>query len=363
MNTLGEQINSLQQKKTLLVAPLNWGLGHATRCIPVIQAALDFNYDVIIASDGAALHLLQKEFPKLVTIELPSYNITYPKKGKIFKWKMLLKLPSIRKVMDAEKLVVEKLVVAGTIDGIISDNRFGVRNKNVPSVFITHQLNVLSGSTSYFSSKAHQKLIKKFDECWVPDVSDEINLSGKLGHVQRTKLRLKYMGVLSRMQKETLTKKYDILGLISGPEPQRSILEAKLIAVFKGTNKKVLLVRGVVEDEQRQSKLDNITLVNFMPSKLLERAINESEIVVSRSGYTTIMDLAMMEKKAFFIPTPGQYEQNYLAKRLKLLGIAPYCSQEEFSIKNLEQVASYRGLQKFKDKNSFKDLFVLFEGK
>lgn len=354
------RFNHLKNKKTILVAPIHWGLGHATRCIPVIKALLENRYNVVIASDGGALQLLRKEFPNLKSIELPSYNITYPKKGTHFKWNMLLKLPRFLKVISSEKKLIEKLVSEGKIDGIISDNRFGVRSNKIPSVYITHQLNVFSGSTSNFSSKIHQNIIRKFDECWVPDLEGKENLSGKLGHIKNTFFPLRYLGVLSRMKKVDLPIKYDILITLSGPEPQRTLLEEKLIQELNGENKKVLLVQGLVNSNQEVKQQENITLCNYMTSTELEQAINESEVVVSRSGYTTIMDLATLEKKAYFIPTPGQYEQEYLAKRLKKLKLAPFCKQEDFTIDKLKEVDLYEGLKSNLQTTNYNELFCLF---
>ncbi|MBT0606853.1 glycosyltransferase [Aequorivita echinoideorum] len=354
----------MPKNKTILVAPLHWGLGHATRCIPIIRELLKNDFDVILASDGAALLLLQKEFPQLQSLELPSYNIKYPKKGEFFKMKIFLKLPAIQKTMAEEKKIIKKLVAANKIDGIVSDNRFGVRHKAIPSVFITHQLNVLTGNTTYFTSKMHQKIIKKFDACWVPDVKDRVlNLSGDLGHLKKPDFPVTYIGILSRMEKEKLPKKYDILAVLSGPEPQRTLLEEKLLEEFKNSRKKILIVQGIVEKEQKWTENSNIEIVNFMQSKELEKAINESEIVVSRSGYTTIMDLAALGKKAFFIPTPGQYEQEYLAKRLKNLGIAPSCKQHTFSEEKLNSTTLYKGLQSVKSETNFEELFGFFQSK
>ena len=149
--------------KNILIAPLNWGLGHATRCIPIIRALEKNQYTPIIASDGAALQLLQKEFPHLQALELPSYQIEYAKKGSDFKWKLLKNTPKMIEAILEEKKVVKKWVKEFQLVGIISDNRLGVYNKKVQSVFITHQLNVLSGNTSWISSKMHQQIIKKFD--------------------------------------------------------------------------------------------------------------------------------------------------------------------------------------------------------
>jgi len=352
----------MKTTKTILVAPLNWGLGHAARCIPIINKLQSHNYDVLLASDGPALLLLQKEFPHLPFIELPDYQITYPKSGTFFKLKLLATLPQIQAAVSSEKKIIKKLVREGGIDGIISDNRLGVRSKKVPSVFMTHQLNVLSGNTSLFSTKMHQSFIKKFNECWVPDVQKIPNLSGKLGHPKKMSFSATYIGPLSRMKKETLPYKYDILALLSGPEPQRTMFEEKLMDVFMNQQKKILLVRGVVEEETQTTVNKNITIVNFMQTPDLERAINESKLVVSRSGYTTIMDLAAMEKEAYFIPTPGQYEQKYLAKQLKQKGIVPSCRQEKFNLNKLEEVKLFTGLKSINKPVDLHKLFSLFEG-
>tara|TARA_R110002050_G_scaffold209651_2_gene345639 strand:+ start:800 stop:1990 length:1191 start_codon:yes stop_codon:yes gene_type:complete len=355
----------MPKAKTILVAPLNWGLGHATRCIPIIRALLQHNYSVLLASDGAALLLLQKEFPSLESIKLPSYNITYPKNGRNFKWQMLLKLPHILKTISAEKKYMEQLVSERNLHGIISDNRFGVRSARVPSVYITHQLKVLSGNTSFFSSKIHQKIIEKFDVCWIPDVANkDENLSGKLGHLNNNTFPVESLGVLSRMQKEEVTPAIDVLLLLSGPEPQRSLFEAKLKAVFKESDKNIIMVRGMIEENQKWETFGNIRMVNFLTSHELEETINKSKLVVCRSGYTTIMDLTILEKQVFFVPTPGQYEQEYLAKRLENIGIAPSCTQEHFSLKELDRVKNYKGLIAIPAQPvNFSKLFSLFEGK
>ena len=352
----------MNRHKTILVAPLNWGLGHATRCIPIIRGLLDASFKVCLGSDGIALDLLRKEFPDLDYIELPSYNIRYPKKGRNFKARLLLKLPGINKTAKAERKLIRQLVSAGKIDGIVSDNRLGVYHKDVPAVFMTHQINVLSGSTSKISSRLHQKIIKRFDACFVPDVAGPINLSGKLGHPKKGSIQPQYLGLLSRMRKKDVPRQYQILAILSGPEPQRTILEAILEAELGKLDQKSLMVRGVVESQQSYSRIGNLEAVNFMTSRQLEEAINASELIVSRSGYTTLMDLAVMEKKAFFIPTPGQYEQIYLAKKLKEQGVAPYCKQKRFKAEKLKEIALYSGLGGFSPINDLEALVGFFEG-
>jgi uncharacterized protein (TIGR00661 family) len=350
-------------KKRILVTPLNWGLGHATRCIPIIKALPSFGFEPVLASDGVALSLLKKEFPHLESIELPSYDIRYPKKGNYFKFNLIKGLPKMVKTIKAEKKALEEIIDTHKIEGVISDNRLGVYSKKVPSVIITHQLQVLSGNTTWLSTKMHQKFIKHFDECWVPDHQGAFNLSGKLSQIALQKIPVKYIGPLSRFHKSESKIKYDILILLSGPEPQRSILEEKLLNAFVGYKGRLLVVKGIVENEQKRIEKSNLTIYNFMTSDLLEKSLNESELVISRSGYTTIMDLAKLNKKAFFIPTPGQFEQVYLAKKLTKLGVAPSCNQDEFTIEKLNEIDRFKGFETYQDDMNYKTLFSLFQGK
>lgn len=347
-------------KKRILVAPLNWGLGHATRCIPIINALMEQGFVPVIASDGVALALLRKEFPNLSSIELPSYNVTYAKNGKLFKLKLIKDSPKLLKAIKAEKNAIKAILEHNDIAGIISDNRLGVRSKKVPSVFITHQLNVLSGSTTWFSTKMHQKFIQKFDQCWVPDAEGEINLSGKLGHVKTFDIPTKYIGPLSRFTPTTNEIKNDLMVLLSGPEPQRTLIEKKLFSELKNYKGKVVFVKGFMEAEQTIQVIGHMTIYNFMTSALLEKTINESTLVISRSGYTTVMDLAKLNKKAFFIPTPGQFEQVYLAERLTEMQMVPSCKQDEFSIDKLDQAQNFMGLKAFNFDVDYKELFSLF---
>ncbi|MEM6686765.1 MAG: glycosyltransferase [Bacteroidota bacterium] len=353
----------MKNSKTVLVAPLNWGLGHAARCIPIIRNLIAENFIPVIASDGIALKLLQKEFPELETITFPDYQIEYAKKGKNFKLKMLKDSPKMLKAISKEKKMVKKLVKERDFCGIISDNRLGVYSKKVPSVFITHQLNVLSGNTTWFSSKLHQIVIKKFDECWVPDVAGKPNLSGKLGHLKQHTLPLKYIGPLSRLQTKEMPIVYDLMVILSGPEPQRTLLEEKLFEEVKHFDGNVLFVRGKVAQKQEQFQFLNCSVYNFMQSDELEKAFNESELVLSRSGYTTVMDLAKLNKKAFFIPTPGQFEQEYLAKRLQKQKLVPTATQDDFSIEQLARVKDFKGLSALNYKEDYAALFDLFKRK
>ena len=349
----------MKTDRKIIVAPLNWGLGHAARCIPIILKLQNEGFTPIIASDGSALSLLKKEFPTLQTLKLPSYNIRYAKKGIFLPLCLIFQIPKLLKAVFLEKKIISNFVAKNNVKGIISDNRFGVYAKNIPSVYITHQLQIRCGWFTFLASKLHQNIIKKFDDCWVPDFIDEANLSGALGHLKKPSFPIHYLGVLSRFQKIKTTQKYDYLVLLTGPEPQRSQLEYQLRLKFKNSKKQILFILGKVEEEQVITKSDTITFYNYMTSKALSEAIQSSKIIIARSGYTTIMDLAKLDKKAFFIPTPGQSEQLYLAKRLEKLQIAPYVLQHKFEIMELDRIDDYSGLSS-ETNAEYASLFSIF---
>lgn len=259
-----------------------------------------------------------------------------------------------------EKKIVAKWIQKYEIEGIISDNRLGVFSSKIPSVFITHQLNVMTGNTTWITSKLHQYIIKKYNACWIPDVNSKTNLTGKLGHLTRNSLNLNYMGPLSRMHKMTLPMQYDLMVILSGPEPQRGLLEAHLIEEVKRFDGKVVFIKGIIEPEQKKEQIGNVTYYNFMKSRQLEHTFNESKTILCRSGYTTIMDLVKLNKKAFFIPTPGQYEQIYLAEKLQNEGLVPYATQENFRIENLSKIDEFKGLPEINTTVNWEELLKIF---
>ena len=329
--------------KKILIAPLNWGLGHATRCIPVIRELMRLGYNPVLAGDGKSFELLKKEFPELPHFELPSYDITYSKKGYLLLFKLLLRSPAFIQSIKKEKKIVEQLVEEEKIDGIISDNRFGVRSSKIPSVFVTHQIRVLSGLTTGISSLINRMFINRFDECWVPDQKGKDNLSGSLSDPKGLNLKVRFIGTLSRFSKQLFKKDIQWLAVLSGPEPQRSYLENRLKELMPKLHGSKLLIQGKIDKQQEETNYRGIRVINFMLSKDLEAHLNRSDIVISRSGYSSVMDLKALGSKTVFIPTPGQPEQTYLAKRMKNIGIAFYADQNEFTIKDLKKSENYMG--------------------
>ena len=360
----------MNQKKNILVAPLNWGLGHATRCIPIIRFLQKQNASVFLASDGRAFHLLQKEFPELPIFQLPAYDIHYHTSNMM--WNMAWQFPKMMRAISREKKEISKIVTIEKIDIIISDNRFGVFSKKTHNVFITHQIN-LSIPISLFQHVGNwinRKMIQRFDECWIPDFEEYPNLSGKLSHGKikfnktTDETLIKYIGSISRMKKIKNEIKRKVIIILSGPEPQRTFLEEKILEQASELSFQFLLVKGQTEKQEHFYFKKNIEVISFLTSKKLNQAIAESEIIISRSGYTTLMDLVSLEKKAILIPTPGQTEQEYLAENFKAAGICYAQNQSDFDFETaIKESKSYKGFStSINPTTNWEVLFRLFEG-
>ncbi len=317
----------------ILIAPLNWGLGHATRCMPLINALMNRGVSPVLASDGAALALLREEYPSLKTLSLPAYDIRYSGNNMILT--MGGQLPKIAKAILAEKRAIKKIVRDHQIDILISDNRYGLFHPGCHSIFMTHQLNIKIPNRilEKIVASVNHRLISRFNECWVPDYAVAPRLAGSLSENPNLAM-VKYTEPLSRMKKEVLPIKYRMAIVLSGPEPQRTNLEKILLEQLVNFSDKVCFVRGVVNDATPPMiENQNLTILNYLTTDKLNQVLNKSEIVVCRSGYSSLMDLVKLGKRAILIPTPGQTEQEYLAEYLSEIGGYVAAEQEDFELK------------------------------
>ena len=335
----------MSSKKNILISPLDWGVGHASRVIPIIELLIQKGHNIIIASCGLQKDLLQSSFPNLVFEDIVSYNITLSdKKSQITT--ILSQIPKIILAIKKEHKQVNNLVKKHKIDIIISDNRYGFYNKKIKSIFITHQTYILLPRKIKFVegvlNKINTSFINKFDVCWIPDNEGENNFSGKLSHKNKNIKNVKYIGILSKFNKIETEINNDILVVLSGPEPQRTIFEQIIETRLGDTNYAVIIVRG--NGQNKKSEYGNIDYISFSNSVELNKLILESKYIISRSGYSSIMDYIKLQKKAIIVPTLGQTEQEYLAKYLSdrnyfIEGKQEYFNFTELVIK-LEQTNS-----------------------
>ncbi|NIG52436.1 glycosyltransferase [Chitinophaga sp. Cy-1792] len=354
-------MSTILSPKKILVVPLDWGLGHATRDIPLIHEMLNAGCKVFIAAEGKHAALLQQEFPDITIFPLPGYRIQYAQKGKFFGLKIIQQIPKIYNRVKYEQRWLKKIVEEHGIDAVISDNRFGLYHKSIPTVFITHQLLIktpFGGWIERTLQKINYSFIKKYGACWIPDFAGDNNLSGELAHPATLPPHTTYLGCLSRFEpKENVQKKYDLLVLISGPEPQRSNLEKMITTQIKDLNITALIVSGKPGTPQQDQIAPGVTQVNHMNAAELNQAILASDMVLTRSGYTTLMDLVKLNKKAILVPTPGQSEQVYLGEYLMEKGYFYSLPQESFHLKTaLENAAKFqfKSFQHEQDMNRYK---------
>ncbi len=326
-------------KKTILIAPLDWGLGHAARCVPIIRQLQSYHFNIILAVDGAVKSMLKAEFPDATFIYLPGYKIRYAKHKRWFHLSLLMQFPKIIRLIVFENRWLKKVVKEYNINAIISDNRFGLYHSAIPSVYITHQLFIKTGNgfSEAIASCMHHWFIKKYTHCWVPDFKGQKNAAGELSHPVIIPKNVQYIGCLSRFEKIPAAKQIDLLVILSGPEPQRSIFETLLIEQLTGFDGKVLFIRGLPGNKASLLNADKpgIIFKNHLDAAALNNAIESSQLVISRSGYTTVMDLLKLGQKAVLVPTPGQAEQEYLAAYLSAQQIFYTASQDNFLLKEI----------------------------
>lgn len=307
-------------EKHVLYTVLNWGLGHATRSIPVIRGLLSHGHRVSLAGEGDSLLLLKQAFPQLKTYILKGIDVRYPLHRPLA-MSMLLQSGKILSAIRHEQIMTEKLVAELKPDLIISDNRYGAFSQTVPSVLICHQLQLSLPKGYRFLSRPvqafYQKFLRPFQHIWVPDSEGKQNITGELSHFDGVdRLPVRYIGPLSRLPEfdiADIPDRYDIFVIISGPEPQRSELEKILHRQLSGRPEAVLVVRG--QPGKNEDFTDgNIRYVSHLSPEAMKHHFLTSGKIISRSGHSTLMDLCAVRRSAICIPTPGQTEQEYLAQ-------------------------------------------------
>lgn len=329
----------------VFIAPLNWGLGHATRCVPLIERYRREGYEVILGGDGDSLLWLKRRFPTLKIEPLSSLRVRYSA-SRSQVGAMLRMLPDFIRFIREDHLLIQSLQNKYCFDLIISDNRFGLflppENRKPKTVYLTHQLQVRLPRrwrwAEPLARRIHAAFYRRYDEVWVPDYADtQQSLAGWLSHPVKLPANARYICPLSRFssnpsaafdncqlsnvncQMSNVKCQFAIVALLSGPEPQRSLLEQDLIRRFEDQSEPVLIVRGKISGPRTQTVHQHITLVPRLEDEPLVAALNHCSRIIARSGYTTVMDLHVLGllDKAELIPTPGQSEQEYLAAYLR----------------------------------------------
>lgn len=342
-----EKNSDCKQKPLIFYSALDWGLGHTTRSIVIIQEFLNHGCKVVVACNSTQKNIFKREFDNIEFVHLGGYNIKYGRNGVLTRGLIVSQLPEILTKVKNEKRWLDDFLAKNEVNAVVSDNRYGLSSPKVPSVFITHQLEPKTGMGSLannFIRKSLYKYINKFSECWVPDYGEGSTLAGELSHPERSPaIPLKYLGPISRLNKSPFPTDNihinKLLVILSGPEPQRSIFEEILIRELKTFKQNAVLIRGLPGNTDNPEKLSGIHFFNHVTTDELIRLTAESAIIICRSGYSSIMDMLLLKKKMIIVPTPGQPEQEYLGEYLLRNMMAVTVSQKKFSLLSALELA------------------------
>ncbi|OYT28831.1 glycosyltransferase [Thermoplasmatales archaeon ex4572_165] len=316
----------------------SWGLGHATRSLPIIRRLLKENHELTIISHDRSLQLLEKELENTVSyIDIPDYPLLISENSRQFIAKSMIYWPLFIKRIQSGLSQLSKILEKQHCDCIISDGRYDMYSRHIPSFFISHQIRILNplrikmletGSETF-----NEFFFKRFNEIIIPDYQID-GFSGKLSHDLKKidEKKLHYVGVLSDFNKKKMKKDIDYFISLSGPEPQRSILEEKILSQIDNLDGSIVMTLGKTE-EQNKTQSDSIKTYSYLSKEKREELLNRSKMVISRSGYSTILDLSVIGCKALMIPTPGQIEQEYLAEYHKQKNTCYTVNQDLLNLK------------------------------
>jgi hypothetical protein len=327
----------METSKNILICPLEWGMGHAGRMVPLALRLQELGNNVFFGSGEEHLTFLKNEVPGAKYILFPGFRIRYSS------WLpqyliILFKSPLLLYHISLEHFRLKKIIREYSIDIVISDSRIGLWNRTIKTVFVTHQLRIPFPKTFRFLEFIGiyfiRSVIRKYTWCFVPDLDGEVNVSGRLSHGILLPENVIYTGLLSRFRNVDFTPGTSsgrIVVMLSGPEPQKSILKTRITMFLLSKGTEAIILEGKPGATVESGRLKNIVFRSHLSSSETIKQLKESESIISRSGYTTVMELVNLGLTALLIPTPGQTEQEYLAESLSAKGWFRTVSQKELN--------------------------------
>jgi hypothetical protein len=331
----------LNKKKNILICPLEWGFGHAGRMIALASRLREMNYNILFGAGEKHLTFIRNEMPGLTYINFPGFRPGYSRFLPQYII-LLLEIPLLLFHIIREHIRLGRIIPEHSVDIVISDNRFGLWNKSIKTIYVTHQplipLPKPFSFLEFIGVLLHRLVIIKYSLCFIPDLPGDLNLSGRLSHCVKLPQNVRFVGILSRFSGTSPSRdeSHDGTGhytvILSGPEPQRGILEKKLTHILKDKKHPSIFLLGNPDKPDSMIRSGNIICYNHLPGPAMKEVIAGSEAIVTRSGYTTIMELVSLNCSALLIPTPGQTEQEYLARYLSEKGWFTTVSQKKIDM-------------------------------
>jgi uncharacterized protein (TIGR00661 family) len=327
----------LIKRNNILICPLEWGLGHAARMIPMARKLRAMNQNVIVASGKEHLDFFREELPGLTYVRFPGFRPVYSLYFPQFV-PLLLSVPYLIFHIIREHYKLIKILKEYKIDIIISDNRFGLWNRKIKCVYVTHMplipFPVPFRFLEYAGIWLHRQIINKYTFCFIPDLQEEPNFTGRLSHSLNLPANTRFIGILSRFPVDEkpvteLSGQHYNTVILSGPEPQKGVFRKLAADLFRDSGQNTVILEGKPGTGNIMTSEVNLVFINHMDSARMQNIISAADILVTRSGYSTIMDLASLGRSSLLVPTPGQTEQEYLALYLSSKGWFTACTQQK----------------------------------
>ncbi len=335
--------------KKILVSPLEWGLGHTARTVRVIDHLISLGHIVVLASDGLSLRFLRFRFPQLPWVRLSFHQVSYPKNSRLV-MHLLLQIPSIIRSIRQNRKELARIISQYQIDIVVSDHRYGMHHPSVSSVFITTQLWLKAPRGWEWGEKLvyniHKLVLRRFNQIWIADFPDIPGISGKLTHPPRLPGNARYIFPVSRMLGLDVVRPEnadppEVLAIISGPEPQRSILEEKISTILLNQQIKATILRGLppADPSERPAEEQNgpVRMISHASDPHLAWYLLSAGKIICRPGISNLSDLVTLGKTAILVPTPGQTEQEYPAQQLGRKKFFKVCQQEDLSFEAIKE--------------------------
>ncbi len=308
--------------------------------IPVARRLLDMNQNVFIASGEEHLNLFREEVPGLSYIDFPGFRPGYSRHLPQY-LPLLLKTPLLLFHIVREHSRLKRIINDYAIDAVISDNRFGLWNRKIKTAYVTHMPLIPFPKPFHFLEfigiHLHRMIIRNYTLCFIPDLPGEINLTGRLSHYMKLPENVRYIGILSRFPDAVqpspvnpVSFKHNTV-ILSGPEPQRSVFRQTVIKLLTDEKIPAVILEGKPGKGNEISWSGNIAFFNHLASSEMQQVILSSEKIITRAGYSAIMELVSLKRSALLVPTPGQTEQEYLAEYLSSKGLFTYCAQKNLN--------------------------------
>lgn len=337
----------------IIVSPLSWGLGHVTRDAPIVDYLLEKGHEIVFVATGRALTYARRRYADCRAIELPDMPPPYSK-TRFFVPMFLKFIPRMLRAIREEHERSQRIFDEVKPDLIFSDNRYGIWSRDIPSFILSHQIRLKTppalSPLEVFTEAWARSHLKHFTRVIVPDYDGQQTLSGRLSHdlCFWSRDELYYAGQLSTIRPAELPQDVAVFISLSGPEPQRTVLEEIIrqqVASIEHMGK-IVVTLGKPEAANKETLGQNVECFSFLPSERQQEMMNRARLVVSRSGYTTVMELAELGRRALYIPTPGQTEQEYLSRYYEEHGMYHSVSQYKLDlVRDVEAASRFPGFK------------------